>query len=127
MDITTFLAQIWGPIILAVGLGVFISRNYYMRIYRDLEKETLAVLVFGMVAMAAGIAQVSVHNIWNNLPQVIISIFGWALLLKGTLFIVAPKLVDRSGDWAADSKLVPVVGGFMFLVGAYLSWIGYFA
>jgi len=66
MDITTFLAQIWGPIILAVGLGVFISRNYYMRIYRDLEKETLAVLVFGMVAMAAGIAQVSVHNIWNN-------------------------------------------------------------
>ena|SRR3989338_2818129 len=127
MDITTFLAQIWGPIILAVGLGVFISRNYYMRIYRDLEKETLAVLVFGMVAMAAGIAQVSVHNIWNNLPQVIISIFGWALLLKGTLFIVAPKLVDRSGDWAADSKLVPVVGGFMLLVGAYLSWIGYFA
>ena len=127
MDITTFLAQIWGPIFLAVGIGVFVSREYYLKIYRDLEKQTLAMLVFGMVAMAVGIAQVSVHNVWNNLPQVIISFFGWATLLKGAMFLIAPKFVDRSGDWAANTKLIPVVGGFMLLVGVYLSWVGYFA
>jgi len=68
-----------------------------------------------------------VHNVWGNLPEVIVSLLGWGLLIKGTTFIVAPKLVDMSGDWAADSKLISVVGGFMLLIGAYLTYISYFA
>jgi len=127
MITTLFLASIWGPLILAVGVGVFVSRNYYMRIYRELEKDALSVLTFGMVAMAAGIIQVSMHNVWGSLPDVIVSLLGWGLLIKGAAFIIAPKLVDMGGDWAADSKLVPTVGGFMLLIGAYLTWISYFA
>ena len=106
---------------------MFVSRNYYMRIYRELEKDALSVLTFGMVAMAAGIIQVSMHNVWGSLPDVIVSLLGWGLLIKGAAFIIAPKLVDMGGDWAADSKLVPTVGGFMLLIGAYLTWISYFA
>ena len=127
MTTTLYLASLWGPIILAVGVGVFVSRSYYMRIYRELEKDALSVLIFGMVAMATGIIQVSMHNIWGNLPEVIVSLLGWGLLIKGTAFIIVPKLVDMGGDWAADSKLVPTVGGFMLLIGAYLTWISYFA
>jgi len=127
MDITIFLAQIWGPIILAVGIGVFTSRSYYLQIYRDLEKETLAVLCFGMFGMAIGIIQISVHNIWDTFAQGFVSFLGWALLLKATLFIVAPRFVDKSGEWAANLKLVPVSGGLMLLLGAYLTWLGYLA
>lgn len=127
MDITLFLAQIWGPIILAVGIGSFMSRDFYLKIYRDLQKETLGVLTFGMVAMAGGITQVAFHNVWDTLPQILISLLGWALLIKGTLFIIAPRLVDRGGDWAADSRLLPAIGGFTLLVGAYLSWLAYLA
>jgi hypothetical protein len=127
MDITMLLAKIWGPLIIAVGLGVFVSRNYYIKIYSDLEKEALAVLIFGMVGMAAGIAQVLAHNTWETVPQIIISLLGWGLLLKGAAFAITPQLVDKSGDWAVSAKLIPFAGGFMFLVGAYLSWVGYFA
>ncbi|MBP7134377.1 hypothetical protein KBA73_04130 [Patescibacteria group bacterium] len=126
MSITLFLAQIWGPILFSVGLGVFVSRPYYLKAYRNLEKETLAVLMYGMVLMAAGIVQVSVHNTWNSLPQIIISLLGWAMLLKGIAFAIVPKLVDRGGDWTADSNLLPLVGGGAILLGAYLSWISYF-
>lgn len=127
MDITIFLAQIWGPVIFAVGIGVFTSRSYYLQIYRNLEKETLAVLCFGMFGMALGIIQINVHNVWGTFAQVIISFLGWALLAKATLFIVAPRFVDQSGDWAANLKLVPVSGILMLVCGAYLSWIGYLA
>ena len=127
MQTTIFLAQIWGPVILAVGIGVFTSRSYYLRIYRDLEKETLAVLCFGMFGMALGIVQISVHNVWGSFAQGVISFLGWALLIKATLFIVAPRLVDKSGEWAANLKLVPVSGTLMLLFGAYLTWLGYLA
>lgn len=124
---TTFLSQLWGPVILAVGLGVFISRDYYVRLYRELEKETLAVLLFGMVGMTAGLVHVMVHNAWGSLPEVIVSIFGWGLLIKGTLFVLAPRLVDKVGDGWANLKLIPFAGGLMLVVGAYLTWVGYFA
>lgn len=127
MDITTFLAQIWGPVIFAIALGVFVSRGYYLKIYRDLEKETLAVLIFGMVAMAAGIAQVLAHNVWNTPLEIIISLLGWGLLLKGAAFAIAPKIVDWSGDMFINSKLIPFIGAAMLVLGAYLSWVGYFA
>ena len=127
MQTTIFLAQIWGPIILAVGIGVFTSRSYYLRIYRDLEKETLAVLCFGMFGMALGIVQISVHNVWGSFAQGVISFLGWALLIKATLFIVAPRLVDKGGEWAANLRLVPVSGTLMLLFGAYLTWLGYLA
>jgi len=125
MEITVYLAQIWGPIILAVGIGIFTSRNYYVRVYRELEKDALAVLVFGMVGMALGIMHVHLHNVWSSFPQFVVSLLGWALLVKAVVFIIAPKLVDRAGDRAANSKLIPVIGIVMLILGVYLSWVGY--
>lgn len=126
MNTTTFLAQMWGPAILAVALGVFFSRRYYIQIYRDLQKEALALLLFGMTAIAAGIAQIHFHNIWGTFPEIVISLLGWALLLKGLVMTMFPKLVDQVGDYEAKSNIIPFAGGLMLIVGLYLSWVGFF-
>lgn len=127
MDITLFLAQLWGPVILAVGLGVFFSRSYYIKIYRDLEKDALSVLLFGMIAMMAGIAQILAHNTWASFTEGLISFLGWALLIKGALFIIAPRFVDKAGDYWADKKLIPLAGTITLIAGAYLVWFAYLA
>lgn len=126
MHPTSFLAQLWGPAILAVGVGVFVSRKYYLKTYRDLQKETLAVLLFGIVAISAGITHINYHNVWRTFPEMVISFLGWGLLLKGFIFAIAPGLVDKAGDFEADSKLVPIAGVLMLIAGVYLSWIGFF-
>ena len=127
MNTTLFLAQIYGPILLAVGLGIFVSRNYYRRIYKELERDTLAVFTFGFFAMFVGIIQVFAHNVWQTLPQVIISVIGWGMLLKGAGFIIVPGAVDKMGDYWADNKLIPIAGYATLILGAYLSWFAYFA
>ena len=125
METTLFLAQIWGPTILAVGIGIFVSRGYYIKIYRDLEKEKFAALVFGMMAVAAGAAHIGAHNTWGTLPEIVISLLGWGLFIKGAMLTIAPKLADKAGDWTVKSKLVPSAGGFAILIGVYLCWLGY--
>ncbi len=127
MELTTLLAQIWGPILVAIGIGFFVSKSYYVTIYRDLEKESFAVLFFGMFAMAAGIAHVLVHNSWDTLSQIVVSLLGWGLLLKGVVCTTFPRLADRGGNWALGAKMVPAVGAIALLIGLYLSWVGYFA
>ncbi len=126
METTMFLAQLWGPVLFAVGVGFFWSKSFYLKIYRDLEKAPFAVLFFGMAAMAAGIAQVLAHNAWETLPQVIVSLLGWGLLLKGIVCTVAPSIADKGADFAVDSKVIPAAGAVVLLIGAYLSWLGYF-
>jgi hypothetical protein len=126
METTLFLASVWGPTILAVGIGIFVSRKYYQKIYRDLEKDALAVLVFGMMGMAAGLVHVAYHNVWGTPAEIVVSLLGWGLLIKGALFVVVPSFVDRAGDFWADEKLIPIAGVLSLLAGGYLTWIAYF-
>lgn len=127
MDSTTFLAQLWGPIVLVIGLGYFFSRSFYVRLYKDIQNEPLATLTFGIFAMLIGLLQISVHNIWGSFDQGLISFLGWATLVKSVIFLVFPHFVDRTAEWEVAKKLVGVAGVVLVIGGAYLSWVGYFA
>ena len=129
MEMTMFLAQLWGPALLAVGLGVFLTRDHYVRIYRDLQREPLALLMFGMSGIVVGILHINAHNVWANFPQIVVSLLGWGLFVKAVLFTIAPKFVDQVGDRYAmgGAQMVNVAAGFMLVMGAYLSWIAYFS
>ena len=125
-SITIFLAQLWGPAILAVGIGIFVSKNYYTKIYRDIEKEPLALLLFGFAGVAAGIVHIQAHNVWNTLPEIIISLFGWALLAKALVFLIKPRLADQWGNKVAGNKMIPAATAVAVILGGYLTWVGYF-
>jgi hypothetical protein len=125
MQTTVFLAQLWGPVMLALGIGFFASRRYYIRLYRDLEKETLAVLTIAMLAIPAAIVQIGVHNSWSSLPEVVVSLLGWLLLLKGLVLAIAPGWADKAGNWEVKARLIPGIGAVLVIIGAYLSWFGF--
>lgn len=125
MELTYYLAQIWGPILLAIGVGFFVSSSFYRSVYGELEKESFAVLFFGMIAMAVGIAHVMVHNVWGSLSQIVVSFLGWALLFKGIVCVVAPRFADKWSDMMVASRIVPMAGIGALLLGGYLTWIGY--
>ncbi len=125
-SITIFLASMWGPALLVLGIGFFVSPNYYIRIYRDIEKETFSLLVFGVGGMMAAIAQISYHNTWDTLPEIIITLLGWGTLLKAAVYTIKPNIADKGGDWVVASKLVPTAGVLLLVIGGYLTWFAYF-
>ncbi len=127
MTITIYLAQIWGPILLAVGLGFFISRKYYVKLYKDIQNEPLAMVAFGVLSMVIGITQIGVHNVWGSFAEGLMSFLGWATLVKGVIMLVVPGFVDKAADWEVAKKLVPIAGGIVLLAGIYLGYVGYFA
>ncbi|MBV9159703.1 MAG: hypothetical protein JO019_03870 [Candidatus Kaiserbacteria bacterium] len=127
MDSTQFLASLWGPVALAVGVGMFTSKGFYARIYRELEKDALAALTLGLAAMAAGIAQVISHNVWNTLPQIVISILGWGTLLKGLMFVAAPQWAGSLANSWSRWNMIPVASVICLILGAYLTWFAFLA
>lgn len=127
MNMTLFLAQLWGPVLVAFGVGIFVSGEYYLKVYRDFEKNVFAMMLFGMVATVAGTAHILAHNVWGSFTAGLVSFLGWGTFLKGALFLIAPNLVDKVGDVWANKKLIPVAGTLTLIVGIYLVWFGYIA
>jgi len=127
METTIFLASIWGPAMLAIGLGMFINRDHYAKIYRELSREPFTLLVFGLAGITVGIVQISIHNVWETLPEMLISLFGWLLLIKGVTSTVMPALAERSGRWIAENtQMLNISGAVLVVIGAYLTWSVYF-
>lgn len=124
-EVTMLLAQLWGPILVVLGIGILVSRSYYVRVYRGLENETLALMIGAVAFMAAGIAQVLAHNTWDSLPEIVISLLGWALLAKGVVLAIFPRAVDRWGDVAARSQYFNIAAAATIILGGYLTALGY--
>ena len=120
------LAQIWGPILLALGVGVYLSPSYYVKVYRNLENETLAVMMAGIAALAVGIVQVMYHNVWATLPEIVLSLLGWATLLKGLMLLAYPKMANDFGDMVAEGNFFRIAAGVSIVLGGYLTYLAYF-
>jgi len=122
-----FLAGLWGPAMLAVGLGMFINRDHYIKIYREFGREPFAVWLFGMAAIVIGVAQINAHNMWETLPEMLLSLFGWLLLLKGLACTIMPAWAERSGKWMTEnSQMLIIASAIIAIIGVYLTWSAYF-
>lgn len=124
--ITVLIAQLFGPVLIAMGAGIFFNRNYYSQVYRDLEKETLAVFVTGIATLVVGIAIVTNHNLWDSFAAGFISLIGWLSIAKGIALLVFPRWIDGIAEWVANSMVFAVAGVAAAAVGAYITWVGYF-
>lgn len=127
MNTTLFLAQIWGPVLVAVGLGLLSSRSQYEKVYRDIANEPLAGLTFGILAMTVGLVQIRFQNSWENLAATLVTLLGWGTLLKGALFVIAPHSASYAARKWGHLKVVPISATLVLLIGAYLIWFGYVA
>ena len=92
------------------------------------SKNAAVVFVWGLFTLIVGLAIVLVHNNWVKNWTVIITIFGWAGLIKGIWLIAFPDSVGEFFKFYEKGKIFPIVhavGGL--LMGIYLTYMGFFA
>ncbi len=124
-DMTLLLVQILGPVFGLLGLGFLINSKFYFKVYRDLEKETFAVMAVTMAMIALGIVFVTNHWLWGSLPEVLVSIIGLGFLIKGAFLALLPKTLEEILDKLL-SPTIFTVGGFIWLIGGiYFTWVGF--
>jgi hypothetical protein len=80
------------------------------------------------LSLVPGAAFVAAHPVWSG-PAVVLTVFGWALVVKATLCLVAPDIALRGmGRAAAGSGREFAAGGVRCLAIAgvlgYVLWAG---
>ena len=128
MEISVFIAKIFGLCYLIVGVGLIINRQTFKQIVEDFCKNTVLVFYGGILALVIGVVIVLTHNIWVANWTVIITIIGWAALIKGVWLIVFPNSVHKFMQAYQKNENLLVVHSIVALVfGVVLTYFGFFA
>ena len=128
MELSIFLAKVFGLLFLLIGLGILLDKKYYNKIFKHFVRSPAHLFVTGFLSLIIGIAIVTYHNIWHGEWWVIlITIFGWLGLLKGIFRLLMPRMVM---DWIKsimkkNALMASAVFGLIF--GVIFSYYGFFA
>lgn len=123
---TIWIAKFLGPVILVVSVPMVLSPGRLEQTTTRFLEDSPLILVSGVLAMVAGLAIVNSHNVWVWGWPVIVTLFGWALVLGGAFRIVAPGVVQDVGRAMIKGLIVTRIAGILWAVlGAFLTFKAY--
>ena len=121
-----FLARLIGPLMLAVGIGIFVNGAVYRLLADEFLRSRALIYLSGLLTMTAGLALILTHNVWRADWPVIITILGWLAAIGGAFRIVMPQGTERIGRRVLKHKHGLTIAGMVWLVvGAILCMFGY--
>ena len=128
MELSIWLARVIGVVYFVVALGILFNGKYYQKVYQDYFKDTSVVILGGLSALAIGMAMVLAHNYWVASWEVILTLFGWAALLKGILFLLLPEQMKSLVKSMFKGMGIMWFAGIGALaLGVVLGYFGFFA
>lgn len=123
MTLSLFVARLVAVLYLAVALGMFFNKAYYQKLMRTFTHDSASFYLGGFMALSAGFALVTYHNVWQGGWVVLVTLIGWLALFKGIFFFLFPTSVNKATQfWAKDSTWpfgVVVVLGLGLLFGYF--------
>jgi len=126
MELSNFLAQLFG-LTMAIFAGIAILQPGLIRaVVKEFGESALVTLFYGLAGIMGGLAVILSHNLWVSDWRVLVTLFGWAALIKGTVSLVSPELLRDMGESIYSSerriKIVLVIVG---VLGVYLAGAGF--
>lgn len=106
---------------------MLIKNKAYHKLFKKMYKDGAFLFITAIVEFTAGLAIILHHNLWTNLPEIIISLLGWMMMLEAVLVAVNKKVYIKKMYSIMKETSVIITGLVSLLLGAYLGWVGFFA
>lgn len=128
MELSLYLAQLLGVVLVVIGLALLMRASFFQKMYQEILKNEALLALSGMFALVLGTVVVLSHNIWEPSWVVIITLFGWIGLVKGVSILLLPEgMSGMSSEWFKGKSFLKIAGLFYFLLGLVLVYFGWFA
>ncbi|NCN52300.1 hypothetical protein GW943_00605 [Candidatus Parcubacteria bacterium] len=125
MDISIFLAQVFGLYFVITGIAMIVRPRAVETLIATLAKRDF-IFVTGFVALFIGVPLVLMHNIWDGTWRVVVTVIVWAALLKGVMRLFMP---DMTAEWgkrlAGNRNMIRLLVWAITLVGFYLLYVSF--
>ncbi|HML11167.1 MAG TPA: hypothetical protein VK432_09920 [Stellaceae bacterium] len=125
--LTAYLAKTFGVYCILVAVGALAGRRWVLPNIDGILRNGPLLFVVGIFTIGIGVAMVVGHNIWHGgMPTVVVTLIGWASLLKGLALTFLPQEAMRGFYGAIGyERIYPFVMGATLLLGIYLTAAGF--
>jgi len=114
---------------LVLGLSYLLATDHWIKLVKEILGAPHRFLVAALGLLSAGLVIVVAHNWWQPSLGVVVTVFGWVLVLKGVAFLLFPQVGGKFAGWPEGLMKTSVrVGGLVLTVlGALLTYATWFA
>jgi uncharacterized protein YjeT (DUF2065 family) len=110
---------------LVIGLSHLAQPKAWVAFFQALAaRGTTGVFLEGFLLLNFGAIVVGFHNVWHG-PAIVLTLVGWAQVLKGLGRFVAPQLALRVMQRVSPERAwhFQAGGAFALLLSGYLWWL----
>ena len=126
MQSSIFIARLIGPVMLLAGLSVLLNRQNFRSFAEQFLDSRALLFLAGLVVMSAGMAIVLTHNVWTGDWRMLVTLFGWLLVLGGAVRVVEPPFLYTSARAFLRQRAAPVIAGAAWTaLGLLFCLLGY--
>jgi len=119
------IAKYFALIYFTYGLGLLLNKKFYQKMIIEYLKSGAGLILGGLLALIIGLSLVIYHNIWETSWVLIITLFGWAALIKGVIILLFPEEVSKLAlKWYKNQKLINLVAVLSILLGLMFGYLG---
>lgn len=124
MNLTNYLAEIWGISLVIIPLALLINSKYLRRLFAEVENDA-TMLFWGIVTLIIGISMILAYNVWEQKWQVIITIIGWLALLKGLAILFLPEYIKKWAKKIENAPFLPIALVIAVFIGLVITYLGF--
>lgn len=120
---TSTVVPVFSWLLLILGVSYLLQAETWIRLSKDALANAhkyyplyLFLLIFGLVIIVE-------HNKWSMGWNVAITFFGWAMVIKSTVLLLAPQLMEpfiRLIDMSPIKNWIRTAGALLATLGAIL-------
>lgn len=128
MELTIFLAKVIGASMVIAGISMLLRQKSLPLLVEQFLNNLPVRYFTGAVVLITGLLIVASHNFWTSPEKIIISLVGWAAVLKGASFMLLPENTLTGLARILNNKIWPIIGGLIAIaIGGYLLSVWYMA
>ena len=120
---TSTVVQVFSWLLMVLGLSYMFQAEIWIRLVKDAMANTHKYFTLYLLILITGLVIVTEHNRWSLDWNVVITFSGWAMVIKSTVFFIAPQLMEpftKLIDMAFIKTWIRTAGAILATLGAIL-------
>ena len=120
---TAIIPQVFALGLLAMGASHLLHPSLWAEMFASLGRSRYGSLVIATFTLPAALLIVLTHNVWRASPEVIVTLFGWGMLVKSLAYLLVPasgaRLIQRG---TRGPRSYVIAGAVMIVLGLVLTY-----
>ena len=122
---TAGIEIVCGVVLLVFGLSYLINAQFWAESFKSLLNQPALAFPLFLLVLICGLLILLGHNLWVADWRVIVTVVGWAAVIKSIAVLLFPKLLTVYANWPTQTmKRFVLLGGTLWSVfGFYLTYM----